>query len=29
EVDRRYNYYPAKSGNGKEDAIIMSYLFLS
>ncbi|MDF5463569.1 ribosomal-protein-alanine N-acetyltransferase, partial [Vibrio parahaemolyticus] len=26
---RRYNYYPAKSGNGKEDAIIMSYLFLS
>ncbi|CAH1544890.1 MULTISPECIES: ribosomal protein S18-alanine N-acetyltransferase [Vibrio] len=28
EVDRRYNYYPAKTGNGKEDAIIMSYLFL-
>lgn len=27
EVDRRYNYYPAKAGNGKEDAIIMSYLF--
>ncbi|WP_431786335.1 ribosomal protein S18-alanine N-acetyltransferase [Vibrio harveyi] len=27
EVDRRYNYYPAKTGNGKEDAIIMSYLF--
>ncbi|BCN24947.1 ribosomal protein S18-alanine N-acetyltransferase [Vibrio alfacsensis] len=27
EVDRRYGYYPAKTGNGKEDAIIMSYLF--
>ncbi|MGR5318778.1 ribosomal protein S18-alanine N-acetyltransferase [Vibrio alfacsensis] len=27
EVDRRYNYYPAKTSNGKEDAIIMSYLF--
>lgn len=27
EVDRRYNYYP--SANGKEDAIIMSYLFFS
>lgn len=25
EVDRRINYYPSK--NGKEDAIIMSYLF--
>ncbi|PWI35256.1 ribosomal-protein-alanine N-acetyltransferase [Vibrio albus] len=25
EVDRRRDYYPAK--NGKEDAIIMSYLF--
>ncbi|WP_413283839.1 ribosomal protein S18-alanine N-acetyltransferase [Vibrio sp. MA40-2] len=25
EVDRRHNYYPAKKG--KEDAIIMSYLF--
>jgi ribosomal-protein-alanine N-acetyltransferase len=29
EVDRRYNYYPAKTGNGKEDAIIMSYLFFN
>ncbi|MFH4359520.1 ribosomal protein S18-alanine N-acetyltransferase [Vibrio diabolicus] len=27
EVDRRHNYYPAKTGTGKEDAIIMSYLF--
>ncbi|MBR9788108.1 MAG: ribosomal protein S18-alanine N-acetyltransferase [Vibrionaceae bacterium] len=27
ELDRRYNYYPAKTGNGKEDAIIMSYIF--
>ncbi|CAM2900620.1 ribosomal protein S18-alanine N-acetyltransferase [Vibrio mytili] len=27
ELDRRYNYYPANSGNGKEDAIIMSYMF--
>ena len=25
EVDRRINYYPTKSG--KEDAIIMSYIF--
>ncbi|MFC1234521.1 ribosomal protein S18-alanine N-acetyltransferase [Vibrio sp. F74] len=25
EVDRRYNYYPSKKG--KEDAVIMSYLF--
>lgn len=29
EVDRRYDYYPAKTGNGKEDAIIMSYLFFN
>ncbi|PFG55437.1 ribosomal-protein-alanine N-acetyltransferase [Vibrio sp. ES.051] len=27
EVDRRYNYYPTKTGNGTEDAIIMSYFF--
>ncbi|PMN05672.1 ribosomal-protein-alanine N-acetyltransferase [Vibrio splendidus] len=27
EVDRRRNYYPTKQGN--EDAIIMSYLFMS
>lgn len=28
EVDRRHDYYPsAHSANGKEDAIIMSYLF--
>lgn len=27
EVDRRYNYYPAKNNKGKEDALIMSYLF--
>ncbi|MDV7106105.1 ribosomal protein S18-alanine N-acetyltransferase [Vibrio sp. TH_r3] len=26
EVDRRHNYYPTKKG--KEDAIIMSYLFI-
>lgn len=25
EVDRRFNYYPSKKG--KEDAVIMSYLF--
>ncbi|EIA1495355.1 ribosomal protein S18-alanine N-acetyltransferase [Vibrio parahaemolyticus] len=29
EVDRRYDYYPGKTGNGKEDAIIMSYLFFN
>ncbi|EGQ8958439.1 ribosomal-protein-alanine N-acetyltransferase [Vibrio parahaemolyticus] len=29
EVDRRYDYYPAKTGNGKEDAIILSYLFFN
>lgn len=27
ELDRRKNYYPAKTGSGKEDAIIMSYMF--
>jgi len=27
EVERRNNYYPAKTGTGTEDAIIMSYLF--
>lgn len=26
EIDRRFNYYP--TANGREDALIMSYLFL-